>query len=218
MSLELLNKAEDAGTATFAPEDHVLGLVQRAIKSRADTRIVLLGIGEVIVFPVRGEYFSNVEDMPAFCLTPAHQFESTNWSGAIPASFSTPKPVGDLLWQAAFHASRGRLVEGCSKYDVTQFRCWPNLPRLPVTPNTARICALLTRHPSTIMIVHRILGISKDEVYQNYSAAFCAGIASVKSSSPEAAKVEDSAPVKAPESPLERSGMFRSLFAKISGL
>lgn len=218
VSIELSNKAEEAGTATFTPAEYLLGVVQQIVKSRAEMMVSLPGKGELLISPERKAYFSNFPDLAAYCQIPSGLFESTSWSGAVPPSFSGPKPLSELLWQTAFHASQGRLVEGSSRYDVAQFRHWPNLTRLPVTPNSARICALLTRHPSTIMLVHRVLGIGREEVYQNYSAAFCAGIVNVKSSSPDAAKVEDSALDKAPEPTHERSGLFRSLFAKISGL
>jgi hypothetical protein len=127
------------------------------------------------------------------------------------------KNISDLLWQSAFHVSEGRLIEGCSKYDVVQLRHWPNLTRLPVTPNAARICALLTRHPTTIMLIHRVLGIDKEEVCQIYSSAYSAGIAHMVSRSPILNGFEDSADDTQLEQVQDR-GIFRSLFAKISRL
>lgn len=212
MSLELANKTAEA--CTFAPADHLLGIVQSVIASRVNTRVALPKIGEVVILPVRGEYYTNVREMAEFCATPATLFETEVIGDAVPDyAYGFGRSIRDLMWQAAFHASQGRLPEGCTKYDVVQLRHWPNLTRLPITPNTARICALLTRSPTTIMLVHRILGIAKEEVYQIYSAAHSAGISAAFSSNPaEAAAAEAVMTDAAPR------GLIHSLFAKISGL
>ncbi len=213
MSLDLTNtntNAEIAEGNSFAPAAHLLGIVQRIVAARGSARIVLPGRGDVAVFAGRGEYRADVQDMAEFCLAPAAHFEvSTITEAAITAYAGPSRHVRDLLWCAAFHASQGSLVEGCSKYDVVRFRHWPNLTRLPVTQNSARICALLTRHPTTVMLVHHILGIEKKEVYQVYSAAHSAGLVE-KGGEP----VADEAQTQ----PSQSRGLFRSLFAKIAGL
>lgn len=217
VSLELsISTASYVGDDTFAPTDHLLCIVQGVVKSRANTRIVLPGKGEVAIFPARGEYYADIQDMVEFCRTPATEFESILFGEAAPQyAFGSGRNIKDLLWQAAFHASQGRLAEGCSKYDVVQLRHWPNLTRLPATPNAARICALLTRYPTTIMLVHRMLGIGKEEVYQIYSAAHSAGITNMISHGLEITNLKAGSPQ--PERTQDR-GLFRSLFAKISGL
>ena len=214
MSLELSIRTAEAETDTFIPADHLLGIVQRRIASRCDTRIVLREKGEIVIFPERGIYYTNVPDMVEFCGAPAEMFEvSAIGETALPYASGTARSIRELLWQSSFHVSQGRLIEGCSKYDVVQFRHWPNLTRLPVTPNTARICALLTRHPTTIMLVHRMLGIDKTEVYQICSAAYSAGIADTLSRACFEAGATDIQP-----EPVKEHGLFRSLFAKISRL
>lgn len=217
MLLELSNRTADAGTTAFAPADHLLGIVQRVVASRDDTRIVLPGKGEIAILPERREFYANVSNMAEFCTAPSAQFQVTALGEAALPSTSARRNIQELLWNAAFHASQGRLVEGRSKYDVVQFRHWPNLTRLPVTPNAARICALLTRHPTTIMLIHRMLCIDKEEAYQIYSAAYCAGMANSISRMPESADLEVPAAEAQPE-PSQHRGIFRSLFAKISGL
>jgi len=218
VSFELSSRPAEAEITFFMPADSVLSIVQRIIASCADSRITLPGKGGVVIFPGLGEYYANVRDMAEFCQAPATQFEITGWNETTPPShLGIAKNIRDLLWQTAFHSSRGRLVEGRSKYDVVQFRHWPNVTRLPVSPNTVRICALLTRHPTTIMFVHRLLGISKEEVYQNYSAAVSAGIANVISSHSEATVFKPDE-IEAQPEPVQHRGLFRSLFAKISGL
>jgi hypothetical protein len=192
--------------------------VQGVVASRNDTLITLPGKGEMVIFPGRNEYCANVKDMAEFCRAPAGHFEVTVISEATMTDSHAPaRSIKDLLWMTAFHASRGLLPEGCSKYDVVQFRHWPNLTRLPATQNVARVCALLTRHPTTIMLVHHILDIEKSEVHQIYSAAYSAGIAHRISSNPVSGSVDAFAAEVRPE-PVQERGLFRSLFAKISGL
>ncbi len=183
--------------------------------SGANARVVLEGRGEVSLFPGRREYSANIADMAEFFQAPAAQFKT------LPLGEDEkpllPRQISELFWQAAFHASQGRMIEGTSKYDVVQFRQWPNLPHLPKTANTARICALLTRHPMTIMLVHRQLGIDKEEVYRVYSAAHSAGITSMVSQNPQAIGA-DAQKAELAEPPQERLGLFRSLFSKVAGL
>lgn len=210
----MVNLPTDSGDAVFPPAEYFLGIAQRVMSSGQNTRISLEGKGEVALFPGRREYSADIPDMAEFFQAPASQFKTSPLGEADKPQ--SPKHVGELMWQAAFHASQGRMVEGTSKYDVVQFRHWPNLPHLPKTANTARICALLTRHPMTIMLVHRQLGIGKDEVYRVYSAAHSAGITSMVSQNPQAlaADVESAAEGE----PSQERGLLRSLFSKISGL
>jgi hypothetical protein len=204
--------------AAFAPANHLLGIVQRIVASRNDMRITLPGMGEIVIFPGRDEYRSKVQDLAGFCRAPAAHFQVTVVSeAAMTDSHAPARSIKDLLWMAAFHASQGLLLEGCSKYDVVQFRHWPNLTRLPATQSAARLCALLTRHPTTIMLVHHILDIDKNEVHQIYSAAYSAGIAHRISSNPVSGSIDAFAAEVQPE-PVQERGLFRSLFAKISGL
>jgi hypothetical protein len=200
----------DTGGDALNAASHLLGIVQRIVSSRGNARIALPGRGEIVLFAARGEYRADVQDMAEFCSAPAAHFEvSAITEAAAMAHAGSARNVRELLWCAAFHASQGRLVEGCSKYDVVRFRHWPNLTRLPVTQNSARICALLTRHPTTVMLVHHILGIEKTEVYQIYSAAHSAGLVE-KGGEPVAEEIQTQ--------PAQARGLFRSLFAKIAGL
>jgi hypothetical protein len=225
VSLELSNRASDTGIDTFAPADHLLGIVQRVVAARVNKRIVLPGKGEIVILPARGEYYDDVRDMVEFCSAPSAQFTTTPFGETVPLFPSIGKSINDLLWNAAFHASRGRLIEGCSICDFVKFRHWPNLTRLPVTPNTARICALLTRHRTVIMIAHQILGITNAEVHQVYSAAYCAGISNAIN--PEISNSTNKNPafenfksgIDEPRQESEqKQGLFRSLLVKISGL
>ncbi len=200
----------------FAASDYFLGIVQRVLTSGENTRIALGGNGQISLFPGRNSYSGRVADMAAFCQAPAEKFEMSPL-GPAASPGESGKSIEELMWQAAFYASNGRLIDGCSKYDVVKFRRWPNLSRLPKSPNTMRICALLTRFPTTIMLTHRRLGAEKEEIYQTYSAAYCAGLVNMVSRNPQATVSQD-ATEPAEESPGRRRNLLRALLAKISGL
>ncbi len=212
------------GAEYFSPAKYFLGIAKHALASHHDMRATLPGRGEVAILPSRNEYVADVPDMREFCLAPASQFKTTLLSKediALLTAACKPRSIMDLLWQAAFHASQGRLVESrvngeaVHLFDVIGFHHWPNLTRLPMSQNTMRICALLTRHPSSIMLVHRKLGIKPEEVYQVYSAACSAGLVNVVSSHMAPAELED---VDVGHEPTRQHGILRSLFTKVAGL
>ena len=217
MSQQAATSKDDSGEIFFSAGDYFLGLAQQAIASGKNTKITLAGKGEVAIYPARREFVADIAGQAEFFQAPAAQFQSAELGDvAPPAKGGRSRHIGELLWLAAFHASQGRLVEGISKFDVVKFRQWPNLPHLTKSPNTERICALLTRHPTTIWLVHRQLGITKTEVSQVYAAAYSAGIVTVLNRNPQAATSNETEEEDKDTS--QDRGLFRSLFAKISGL
>lgn len=163
----------------FSPEDYFVGIVLRAIATRKGVHVSLPGQGEIFVWPQREMYAANIKT-ERFWRVCADQFEVTSIREDATLIAGTPlRPLNELLWQATFHASQGRLIEGCHKFDIVQFKYWPNLTRLPCTANTARICAALVAHPTTIMILRAMLKIDAAEVCQIYSAAHIAGITNI---------------------------------------
>jgi hypothetical protein len=209
---------ENSVEGSFSAQGYFLGIAQGILESFQDAHVVLPGKGEAYLFPRRNEYYASIPDMADFCLAPASQFKVTILEESQTGKQQgAGRQIGELMWQAAFHASRGNLVDSCSRYDVVQFLRWPNLTRLPMTQNTMRICALLTRYPMTIMLVHRKLGIEKKELYQTYSAAYCAGLTSIISRTHQDTSSEAIADTVPDEQVQERS-LLRSLFSKITGL
>lgn len=212
------SKTADAGTPSIESASHLLNIVQRVISSQDNTRISLPGMGNITILAQRGEFHADVKDMCEFSIAPVANFEIKTLDKSELSSISQPgKDVRDLLWQLAFHIHENSLIETCSENDVIQFKRWPNLTRLPSTPNTARICALLTRHPTSITLVRRVLGIDKNEVNRVVSAAFSAEIVNTISRGPFLVSSEPVATEVKPEQS-QKSGLWNSLFAKISSL
>jgi hypothetical protein len=167
----------------FSPDDYVITLVRRALQNKQDVVIALAGVGEIVVRGTQGEYLAGDDlDMQRFCTAPVGRFQVTVLAADAIAQRTRDRfgrNIDELMWMAGFHASGGRLMKDCSNYDVVQMRHWPNLSRVPHTPNCMRIVAMLTQHPTSIAVAYRLLKIEAKELYQVYSAARCAGLARV---------------------------------------
>ncbi|MCY0966854.1 hypothetical protein OUO13_16880 [Oceanospirillaceae bacterium G-43] len=96
-------------------------------------------------------------------------------AGLIPGARQVSRPADEFFWRYAFQLSAGRLLPSCRSNDVVQLRHWPNFTRLPITPNSYRIAALLTARPTSIDTAQRLLQVSHAEINQFYSAAWLAG-------------------------------------------
>lgn len=218
LSSKIIETADLAST----PAAHLLNIVQHLLSSQDNSLITLPGMGSITILPLKREYYADVKDMLEFCTAPVESFQiRTLDSSELSSTSASGKDIRDLLWQLAFHLYEDSLIENCSENDVIQFKRWPNLTRLPTTPHTARICALLTRHPTSITLVRRVLGIDKKEVNRVISAAFSAGIVNTISRGPSLASISansDSAAAEVKPEQTQKSGLWNSLFAKISSL
>ena len=213
--------AVQAGEAeTFAADDYFLGLAQRVASGSTITHIFLDGVGEVIIDPLRSRYVAFMPDAEAFYLTPAASFQTAPTRTCSFPDFPE-RDLAELLWTAAHHASAGRLPAGYSKYDVVKLRHWPNLSRLPVTPNTMRLCAFLSRRPSAIHLARKLVGVDESEAYGFYAAALSADALELVSRAstrapPEAEAAPDQAPAIAGRAPDQ--SVLRLLWSKVSRL
>jgi hypothetical protein len=211
------SSATSVGLQTFSPADYLLGIVQHAVALQVDQRVILPGKGEVVILPKRGLYYAKVHEVAEFCSVPATELNVTGFHGTELHYFSRGMSIKSLLWKSAFYASKGRILENLSICDFVKLRHWPNLTRLPVTPNTARICAILTRYRTVIVSVPHVLGVTSQEVCQIYSAAYCAGIVDVINLRPEEANLKAATNIPRTESK-QKNNLLQSLFIKISGL
>lgn len=211
---------QSAEAETFAADDYFLGLAQRVAAGSTITHIFLDGVGEVIIDPLRSRYVAFMPDAEAFYLTPAARFQTAPTRTCSFPDFPE-RDLPELLWAAAHHASAGRLLAGCSKYDVVKLQHWPNLSRLPATPNTMRLCAFLSRRPSAIHLARKLVGVDESEAYGFYSAALSAGALERVSRASTQNPLETEA---APDRPPATTGraadqsMLRLLWSKVSRL
>ena len=195
--------------AAFRASDHALGAIERCVQERRDACVEGGEHGRVWIRPDARSYFSEVPDPAGFFGTAA---PAISLSQRMPALSVAWRPLEDLLWIAAFHASRGRLLDRCSPFDVVQFTHWPNFTRLPHNGSAMRLTALLVRAPITISLAYRLLHVPAEHAYQIYSAGSAAGIARVVSATP---KDIDAAPVSASR---RVSGFWQKMLDRFSGL
>ncbi len=203
--------ARTAGVDYFDPDDYLINTLRRATANQQDIHLEVEGLGELVMLSVRGEYFAYVGDMAAFITAPQAKTRLTILAAGdhrIPESTQIGRNIDELMWQAAFYASQGRLMQGCYRDDVVELELWPNLSRLPHGPNAMRIAALLSRHPTSIFFAARLLKLEPAELYEFYSAARAAGFARAINRTPEEPKLE----------PHRNQSLLSSLMKKIAGL
>lgn len=171
----------------FSPDDYLINIIKRAVKNNQNIHISIPSLGNIIVRSSSGEYIDNTEDLARFCVYPACDYKvnilSDKDAGVDPSRIG--RNIDELMWIAAFYISDGRLMDGCYRDDVVELMHWPNLTRIPSTPNSMRLASLLSHHPTSITLAYRFLRINREEAYQFYSAARCAGLARAINRVPE---------------------------------
>lgn len=188
MPAEKQNPNQDLlGEDVFSANDYLINIIKRAVNNAQNIHVSLPGSGSITILSSIGQYFDNTDDIKRFCMTPASEYKVTvlnkNDSNSDPDN--TGRNIDELMWIAGFYASNGRLMDGCFRDDVVELMHWPNLTRLPSTPNTMRLASLLSNHPTSITLAQRFLRIDKAEAYQFYTAARCAGLARAVNRTPK---------------------------------
>lgn len=214
MSIPILKENLANGAESFPADSDLLAQLQRIAQGSRNVRIALPGHGHIDVLPKVGAYCARTADLPTLCRVSAGRL-SVERLNAEPAAHEL-RSIDELMWQVALFAANGRLLTQLHPTDLLRLHRWPNLTRLPMTPNTMRICALLARHAVTILLVPRILRIDREEAYTVCSAAVSAQAAHVVTNRP-------GAPVSAEEPPSANSaeglrGFIGLLLDKLSRL
>ena len=196
----------------FDPEEYLLNILGRAVANKQDISVTLPSGEGLAIFPTRGDYFSFIDDMERFCLSNINQFDVKVLNPSEVDKFRATDRQGrnfdELLWQASYYASQGRLIKGCQREDVIEISYWPNLTRLPCPPSAIAITALLTRYPTSVTLACRILNVPQEEIFSFYSAAFSAGYIEVHNRQPEPPALK----------PHRDSSMLGQLLSRISRL
>lgn len=214
MTLDLKNEPG----ISFAIDDYVIGLLLNLSTEMEYVKITHPEKGELLINPRRGEYIRHISDVAGFFQSPKSSFSVVEVKDKFPPSINLGR-MEDLLWEATLHASQGRLVEGLYKYDVVQFTRWPNLTRVPLTPNVMRVCALFTRFPTGTYLAHAVLQAEPAEIYSICSAAKVIGIVKQVNKNAKPDADEEKKINEAAQSTESKSGNFLGrLFTKLSGL
>jgi len=205
-----------AEQTSFDPAGYLLGVIQRVVANRQPALIYASGIGAIAIAPELELYITELtrDELAAFCRLPATQFKTKRMDQAEIRQLIDQgiqgRNLDELHWCAAHYVAQGRLMKGCGRDDVVLLKSWPNLTRLPVTPNGVRIAALLTRFPTTVSLAHRLLKIPVAEMNEFYSAAAACGIAVAVNRKPEQPPAE--------LAPHRSRGLLSALFERVMGM
>lgn len=206
--------------AVFDAEDGALGIVVRAAGGREALRVSLDGVGEVWLDPVARRCVMRVGDWAAFCAASTARLRVT--PSTAPAGVNQ-RDLAELLWTLGYHTSNGRLSASVSRHAVVRLAHWPNLSRLPCTPDTYRLCALLARRPSSLHLAGRLVGVDDGEVFRCFTAAHACGaietITRGPAQSPSQAQSQDEAAAAAapPLSETSVTALLRQLWNRMTG-
>lgn len=194
----------------FSPDDYLINIIRRAVKNSQNIHISIPGLGNIILMSSIGEYLDNTDDLERFSKFPASVYKVTILDNRdINADMKVNgRNIDELMWIVGFHISEGRLMEGCYRDDVVELMQWPNLTRLPATPNAMRLASLLSHHPTSITLAQHFLRIDRSEAYQFYSAARCAGLV----------RAVNRVPQEPPLKPHRNQALLSLLLNKIAGI
>jgi len=195
---------------SFSPDDYLINIIRRAVKNSQNIHISIEGQGNIILQATDGEYFDHTDDIESFCKNKASKFKVTvlaKKTGNV-TSDDVGRNIDELMWLVGFYVSNGRLMQSCYRDDVVELMHWPNLTRLPSTPNTMRLASLLSSHPTSITLAQRFLKVDHSEIYQFYTAARCAGLIRAVNRTPEEPKLK----------PHRNQALLGLLLNKIAGI
>ncbi|WP_100639900.1 hypothetical protein [Marinobacter salexigens] len=176
---ESKDKHHIASTDTFSPDECLLTTLRRAVANGQNIHIDGGAHGSLVILGASEEYFSENPNLAEFLqlspgkfrITVMAQNDSNTYAG------TACRDINELMWQAAYYASNGRLMSGYHRSDVVELESWPNLTRLPHTPNTFGILTLFYKHPTSVALAARLLKVPEAEVNQIYTAARASGYA-----------------------------------------
>lgn len=207
-----------AAAGAFSPDEYFLGAAMRAAKPGAGvTRVVHEDLGEVVIDGARARYAAKVPDWVRFCTAPAASLKVSTLRVSM-ISPQDERDLAELLWIAGYHASIGRLPAGSNRHDILKLRHWPNLSRLPSTPDMFRLCALLARRPSSITLAGKLVDVDESTAFRFFSAAQAGGAIEVVSRAFDPAAAAREAEQSAQTAETSLSTMLRQLWNKMTGL
>lgn len=197
--------------------DCLLYSIKKAIARDMASVIEVGGNGRIWIDPLAGQYWQEVSDPESFFATGSRLAKMERCE--VPAGRHSSGPLEELLWDAAFMGSKGRLFKGTQLDDLVELSWWPNLTRVAHFQSTFALCAFLFSRPSTMHLALRALGVSEQEAVRFYNAGLVSGCVKILRSRSEGfghLKGVESGDAKSDGQ--ARVPFWRRLFSKVSEL
>ena len=205
-ALHHVGNTHTAENEQFDPHEYVLGLILNALASGTnveisakdgESKITLQANTNEAAMLVSNEYEFFTEKINFF------RVKALDDNLVLDHSHGLIKNIDELTWTAAYHASQGRLMRGCNKTDVLFLKYWPNLTSVPKTNDDISMCALFSRHPTSMHVAKKMLDVSQQDLNRFFSSARASGLSAISNKS-----LGESAS-------LPNSGVKRPLFKRI---
>ncbi len=159
----------------FIVDHHLVGAILRVAESGRAAVISHPSYGQLLIDPLARRCALLCDRFDDFCRAAAHELRVSWPAQGVQLIAELSRDLEEVLWHAAWVASDGRLPASLSRHDVLELRDWPNLSRLPSSPDAMRLCSLLARQPHSLHLARKMLGVDEREAYRIYCAGYYAG-------------------------------------------
>ena len=174
------NDRAQIARAQFDPDAYLIGgLIRTLLLARRSGPAARLEIGQgaITVLPRTGLAMIEPQHFQLRRLAETPLMEPTTQVRLVeePDLSRVPRralmPLESLLWNTALLASRGRAPCGLDLDAPLRLKHWPNLARLSAFPHAARITALLSGAPISLIEAARVLRVPQRFVFALAAAA-----------------------------------------------
>lgn len=169
--------SEDAlksrGAERFGSSDCLLQAIESVLTTDMPATISN-HYGRIRIDPHRRVFWQAIDDRKAFFRTPSR---SAVISHRNSEPNGTPRPIDEVLWEAAYHGSSGALLDRHNPLAAVRLLRWPNLARISHTPAMIRLCALIHQRAVSMSVAIRLLHVPEQDAWRFFSAALASGVA-----------------------------------------
>lgn len=132
---------------------------------QSPTKFVFSNAQYILILPALRRFLSNMSDL-SLINTVQPSVES---QPEIPSQsfLKYGQPLDFLHWSLAALHAKERFDKIDYQYSLIRLQSWPNLTKLSssFTPELARLCALLSRKPTTASLIPNVLDIDYDKTF-----------------------------------------------------
>ena len=163
------------GASRFDPGKHLLGVIQGLVAGGRSAVVDHPDHAAVAIDSARRRWAVAGDRplTPDIFRLPAGAFEMQ--MGPLPAALDY-RPLEELLYRAAWHASNGRLQAGTDLSTPLRLRRWPDFTRVPYRPIHLRMAAYPQGRSATPLTIAERTGAAVSDVHDLLNACRAAGL------------------------------------------